>query len=103
MENRTIRDKDITASSVYQNNYEWFGPQKARLKENSGYRANASNCSVNPPYWLAIDLRENYVITAIATQGFGHAREWVESFSMMHLDGKDYSEFYDRNGTNEVS
>ena len=86
MEDYTIKDSQILVQTVYDEDYENYGPQNARLHNSLGYRADPSlDASSN---FLGINLGEETVITAIATQGYSEssAAEWLKSFSVNYED-----------------
>ena len=91
MENGTIQDSDITASSKY--SY-YTGPEKARLhmKEMSDgtYRAGWTPKTSDDRQWIEINLKKVVKITKIATQGgyynnnYYYSYGWVTSFSLSY-------------------
>ena len=104
MESASIKNDNIRASSTYGDNFETYGPHRARLNQNSsGYRAEppVNNTAENEP-WLVIELENKTVITGIATQGFGGASEWVTNYTLMFSAGEDYKNFKEINGDVQV-
>ena len=96
MANGNIRDYQIQAASVY-NNETTYGPSFARLGlPGGGYRANP----VAPQAWIIVLFDKPTIITGIATQGFGDVRvqEWVTSFWLGYSDGVVNSFFKDVKG-----
>ena len=102
MENGTIQDSDITASSANNNN---TGPEKARLhmKEETGdgYIAGWTIRNSDEEKWIEIDLKKVMKVTKIATQGgyfYKHSMyyyRWVTSFSLSYRvdDKPDYHDY----------
>ncbi len=84
MENRLIRDQQISASSNYRN----YPPEEGRLN-NDNYWATATANPSNP--WIQVDLLDiGHVITGIQTQGSGGgAGEWVEDLRIQTGDSED--------------
>ena len=68
MENRQIRDAQITASSEYS---EKHAALQGRLNfKTLGFKAGAWSAGTNDIYqWLQVDLGKYRVVTGIATQG----------------------------------
>ena len=104
MENGTIQDSDITASSAFNGN---TGPEKARLhmkeKMNNGYyRAGWAANTSDDRQWIEINLKKVMNITKIATQGgyyyssyYGRYRHrWVTSYSLSYRVD-DQGDFHD--------
>ena len=99
MENGTIQDSDITASSVAHKNDS--GPERARLymeekmsdgTYNAGWGPNVSD----DRQWIEINLKQVMKVTKIATQG-GYYR-WVTSFSLSYrVDDKPNYHDYQNN------
>ncbi|XP_031574102.1 EGF-like repeat and discoidin I-like domain-containing protein 3 [Actinia tenebrosa] len=98
MEDRTILDSQITASSTYYNNHPFFAPSAARLN-------NQHVDSVTIGAWTAggsqrgeyiqVDLGRVKMVTKIATQGRPrHSHEWVTEYSVSYsnntMDWKNY-------------
>lgn len=90
-----INDTQITANSVYQNNYILYGPGRARLNGTGGYRAqpmlNDSSLTVN--------FEQPMIITGVATQGFfgGNIQEWTKSYYLGYVFGSNTFFFKERN------
>lgn len=96
MESGAIADRQITASSQYNNNY---GAAKGRLN-NKGRPGSwsASRSDRNP--WFQIDLENNMMkITRVATQGRYDLPQWVTRYKLQFSkDGKRFMT-YKRQGT----
>ncbi|XP_066250155.1 discoidin domain-containing receptor 2-like [Euwallacea similis] len=99
MQNRNIKDKDITASSFYTIN---LLPEFGRLKYEDEEGAWCPNHTDIGP-WLQIDLHQRHKLTSIATQGRyaqGRGQEYVEIYTMQYYDSlQNKWEFY-KNETN---
>ncbi|XP_078349560.1 polycystin-1-like protein 2 isoform X5 [Oculina patagonica] len=94
-----IQNVQITAQSVYNNDFSTFGAHRARLNESSwppGYRGDPNQSNG----WIKVELGKKMVITAIATQGYGDPAvpEWMEQYLVMYSNGGDYSYFQDLEG-----
>ena len=102
MENGTIQDSDITASSAYNDK---TGPEKARLhmKEemrDGKYRAGWLAETNDVGQWIEINLKQVMKVTKIATQGGYYSKSqyfynWVTSFSLSYRvdDKPDYHDY----------
>ena len=90
MENGLIEDKQLSAHSAWDNNYQRYGSSRARLHLNEwpqGWRAQIND----PSPWLQVDLLRTHTVTAVATQGYGSkdAKEWVKTYVLLtSRDGK---------------
>lgn len=62
-----------------------------------GYRARNGVSDKLP--WIRIDLRREFTITGIATQGYGDASiaEWVTSYRLMYAGKLEFAYFMDVN------
>ncbi|CAH0715978.1 unnamed protein product, partial [Brenthis ino] len=83
MESGLIPDKDLTASSSFNDGN--VGPQNARLNQDikSGAWCPKSQITTESTEWLEIDLHSVHVITGAGTQGrFGNAQgvEYAEAY-----------------------
>lgn len=99
-----IDDSQLIASSVYNDNFETFGPHRARLNTTSwapGYRADPSEAFSS---WMRVEIERIVVVTAIATQGYGDKEtpEWVTSYMLLYSQGLDYTFFRDAAGEPQV-
>ena len=89
MENGLIKDHQIRASPAFNNNFIGFGSPKARLNRPGGYRANRS---ISESAWIEVDLENEMVITAIATQGYSgdpKVQEWVTKYMVWYSSSLD--------------
>ena len=111
MENGTIQDSDITASSAFNVNY---GPEKARLHMKEwtpgGYRAGWLTQTNDDRQWIEINLKQVMKVTKIATQGGYYYKNkdskgyyWVTSYSLSYrVDIDDTYNYYDDQNSKKV-
>ena len=80
-----------------------FGPQQARLNNQKWPQGWSADLTDKQP-WLKVSLQSDYVITGIATQGYGNPvfREWVESYYVVWLDKKAGEVYYHEDGKIKV-
>lgn len=85
MENRQIRDAQITASSEYNENH---AAVQGRLNFKAfGYKTGAWSAGTNNIYqWLQVDLGKYRVVTGIATQGRNIVNQWVTSYDLEYSE-----------------
>ncbi|KAM4020031.1 epithelial discoidin domain-containing receptor 1 isoform 4-T5 [Anomaloglossus baeobatrachus] len=104
MQDRTIPDEDITASSAWSDSTE---AKHSRLESNEG---DGAWCPVGPVYpsneeYLQIDLRDLRFLTLVGTQGRdsgGLGKEFVRHYQLRYSrDGYKWAQWRDRWG-NEV-
>lgn len=104
MQDRTIHDEDITASSAWSDSTE---AKHSRLESSDG---DGAWCPVGPVYpnneeYLQIDLRKLYFLTLVGTQGRdsgGLGKEFVRHYQLRYSrDGYKWAQWRDRWG-NEV-
>ena len=82
MENRTITDEKITASSERSNNHAAI---QGRL--NFQYKSGAWKArKKNQGQWLQIDLIDQYIVTRVATQGRNGITQWVKKYKLQYSD-----------------
>ena len=95
MENGRILDRQLSASSAWDDNTLRYGSSRARLRMASwppGW--NAKKNDPNP--WLQIDLGSIKTVTGVATQGYGasQTKEWVKTYSVLtSSDGKNWETY----------
>ena len=101
-ENGEIKDGELTASSAWMG-VSTFGPQQARLHNKKWPQGWSADLTDKQP-WLKVSLQSDYVITGIATQGYGNPvfREWIESYDLVWLDTKAGEVFYHEDGKVKV-
>ena len=97
MENGTILDSQITASSVFAPNY---AAQQARLhfKAGGGKTGSWSAENNDDSQWLQVDLKQTTRVTEIATQGRNAYRQWVTQYKLQYGEDGHTFKFYRRNG-----
>ncbi|XP_030333639.1 coagulation factor V [Strigops habroptila] len=97
MENREIKNTQITASSVKTSWFNTWDPSLARLNQEG--RMNAWRAKLNNnQQWLQIDLLTVKKITAIATQGVKHmsAENFVKTYVILYSDqGSEWKSYTD--------
>lgn len=106
LENGNVKDGQLAASSAWSNDPKKFGAQRARLNLNrwpSGWTANVKDLSP----WLQVNLNDPFIVTRVATQGYGGANDqWVESYRMSWKNGegiwRNYSIPHRRLSTSKV-
>ena len=86
MENRLIKDSQITASSQWDSNH---AASQARLnfKAGGGKRGGWSARSNNANQWIQVALGKYTKLTGIATQGRNQEyRQWVTKYQLEYSD-----------------
>ena len=82
MENGQISKDQLTVSSAWNNDFNTFGAHRARLnlaRWPQGWTASVEDRSP----WLQIDFRVPFIVTRVATQGYGGTLDqWVEKYRM---------------------
>ena len=94
MENRRIRNQQISASSEWDVNH---GARLARLNQKrTGRTMGAWSARVNNAYqFLQIDLRVPMKVTSVATQGRSDANQWVTKYMLsFSLDGAHFAVYW---------
>lgn len=77
-----IKDEQLKASSAWSEDQGKFGAQRARLNLTEWPQGWTANVEDKAP-WLEVDLRDDIVITQVATQGHGGTvDQWVKSYWM---------------------
>jgi len=99
-----IKDSQLTSSSPFDNDFETYGPQRARLNMTSwppGYRSAPDKAASG---WFKVEIGHIIVITGIATQGYGDifVSEWLTIYMLLYSQGDDYSFFRETNGEMQV-
>ncbi|XP_022783220.1 protein sidekick-2-like isoform X2 [Stylophora pistillata] len=88
-----IPDSSFTASTFFSNGYK---PSYGRL--NGSSRGWAPKTKTNPTDYLQIDLLQNYVICAVATQGANGIDEWTKNYKIqLSLDGTTFFTYKENN------
>ena len=95
MENGTILDSQINASSVYDRDH---AAEQARLHfKTDGLKAGSWSAKNNDKnQWLQVDLQQTTRITAIATQGRNGFTpgQWVEEYKLQYGEDEQTFKFY---------
>ena len=106
MEDKTIPDSHITASSEYKANV-YHGAANARL----GFKATASKTGAwvaqmrDDNQWLQVEFSKPTKVTGIDTQGRnGCCSQWVTKFTVSYREeGEDSFKDYKENGVVKAS
>lgn len=99
MEDRSITDSQVTASSFKAERNKSFKPAYGRLNNKPSGAMGGAWCAgaTNKFQYLQIDLRKEMTLSGVATQGQIDQANWVAKYSIQHSkDGsnwKDYKEF----------
>uniref|UniRef100_A0A8C6J4Q0 Uncharacterized protein n=1 Tax=Melopsittacus undulatus TaxID=13146 RepID=A0A8C6J4Q0_MELUD len=97
MENREIKNTQITASSVKTSWFSTWDPSLARLNQEGKMNAWRAKLN-NNQQWLQIDLLTVKKITAIATQGVKYmsAENFVKTYIILYSDqGSEWKSYMD--------
>ena len=87
MENRSIPDNNITASSEKDAN---TAAKNGRLNSGSSWCAGTND--TNP--YLEIDLQTLHVICAVSTQGNSQADQWVKTYKLqLSTNGSTWTDY----------
>lgn len=91
-----IKDNQLYASSVYNNNSQLYGPALARLNRTGGYRANPLSPDL---FSLSVQFQKAMIVTGIATQGYfdNKIQEWTRRYIIAYSFGSDVKYFKKRN------
>lgn len=113
MESGAIPDSDLSASPSFDGDLNTYGPQRARLnlkrRPYYGYRAEqrsrSDGSAESNETWIMVKLRNETVITGVATQGYGvtEAQEWVTKYTLMYSNGNEFFPFRERSGNIKVN
>ena len=96
LENRTIQDHQMTASSQYLE----LAPHKGRLHENKFWASSANNLA-SP--WLQVDFIKPVVITGIQTQGAGRVAQWPTRVQIQYGNDVNALQTIMENGSPKVT
>ena len=89
MENGTILDSKITASTVQSAS---TPAKNGRLNYTSGSSWCAGTSDSNP--YLQIDLQTLHIICAVSTQGNSQADQWVKTYTLkLSKDGSTWTDY----------
>ncbi len=87
MQNRKIKDSQLTASSVYRAG---LSTSHGRLNGLTSWSARQRNQN----QWIQVDLGRKKVVTAIATQGRRNYDQWVKTYFVSYSpDGKNFKSY----------
>lgn len=82
LEDRNIKDRQLTASSVWSDDKEKFGAHRARLNLARWPQGWTASVEDRAP-WLQVNLIDPFIVTGIATQGYGGTiDQWVKKYRM---------------------
>ena len=81
-----------------------YGPQRARLNNHVWPQGWVADPSDNENPWIKIKFDDLYVITSIATQGYGNPMfsEWIKSYKITWFDTKQGRVPYQEEGKEKV-
>ena len=101
MENGSIRDSQITASSQFG----WsHAPRRARLnKPNNSFEKGAwaaASGDVEP--WLQVEFSEKVTVVKVATQGRFDLDQWVKNYHMNYSQERIHYQVYRHSGMIKV-
>ena len=102
LESGEIKNKQLSSSSTWMG-ISTFGPQHARLNNSKWPQGWSADITDQNP-WLKVTFQSDYVITDIATQGYGNPvfSEWIESYYLLWLDSKAGEVYYHEDGKVKV-
>jgi hypothetical protein len=95
LSNGAINNNQLRASSVWNNEHGKYGASRARLNITSWPQGWIASEEDRSP-WLQVKLRDDYIVTQVATQGFGGALDqWVKTYKLTWLDGtRNWQDYY---------
>jgi len=85
MENRLIKDAQITASSEYDSSHAAIHA-RLNFKAGGGKRGAWSARSYETNQWIQVALGGFTNVTGIATQGRNEAKQWVTKYQLQYSD-----------------
>ncbi|KAK3736523.1 hypothetical protein QZH41_009404, partial [Actinostola sp. cb2023] len=93
--NGAIKDNQLKASSAWNHEHSKYGANRARLNITSWPQGWTASEQDRFP-WLQINLQDDYVVTQVATQGFGGAlNQWVKSYKLTWMDdNRNWRDYY---------
>ena len=97
MENRLIKDAQITASSEWDSNHAAI---QARLnfQAGGGKQGAWSARSNDANQWIQVALKSYIKLTAIATQGRNGGSQWVTKYQLQYSDDGVNFHYYKASG-----
>lgn len=102
MEDGTIADEQIDASSVY-NNSPLYAGNRGRLHNDQGASSFVGWMSGtrNVGQWLQVDMLTQYTrITGVATQGRRNGKQWVKTYRLQFSNNGMEFQYYRERGQN---
>ncbi|CAL4122406.1 unnamed protein product, partial [Meganyctiphanes norvegica] len=102
IENGQLYDGQITVSSVFNNNVEFYGKGNIRLNTDSipGLTAGAWVAQSSEQEYVRFDFQEISKLTGVSTQGREDADDWVESFTVHYSpDEESWAPIMDKTGS----
>ena len=96
MEDRSISDSQITASSYKTDGSKTYKPEYGRLNNRPSGRMGGAWCAdkSDTSRYLQIDLRKEMTLSGISTQGQSDEANWVVKYSLEHSkDGTNWLPF----------
>ena len=96
MENRSIADLQITASSFKSERDKTYKPEYGRLNNKPSGRMGGAWCAdqSDTSSYLQIDLKKEMTLSGISTQGQSDEANWVVRYKIEHsLDGVHWRPF----------
>lgn len=95
LSNGAIKDNQLQASSAWNHEPTIYGAHRARLNITSRPQGWTANKLDRFP-WLQVNLQGDYIITKVATQGYGGAlNQWVKSYKLTWMDdNRSWHEYY---------
>ena len=91
MEDGTIEDYQITASSVLQ--AQDYGPNNARLNKTDNATSVGAWCpmtKLKTDEWIQVNLTVNTLVTGVITQGRSDHPQWVTKFKILNSENGSY-------------
>ena len=93
MENRLIKDAQITASSEWDSNHAAI-QGRLNFKAGGGKQGAWSAGSNDANQWIQVALGIYTKLTGIATQGRNGANQWVTKYQLQYSDDGIHFHFY---------
>ncbi|XP_078606444.1 uncharacterized protein LOC144879090 [Branchiostoma floridae x Branchiostoma japonicum] len=100
MEDGSIPDSSITASSVYDINHKTY---HGRLNTLEGRTAWVASITLEAGQWLQVDLGGTSVVHGVITQGRDTHDQWVTSYKLQHSrSGRSWTTYTDTDGSDKI-
>ena len=97
MENRLIKDAQITASSEYDSSHAAIHA-RLNFKAGGGKRGGWSARSSDANQWIQVTLGSYTKITGVATQGRDGVGQWVTKYQLQYSDDGVNFDYYKEPG-----